>query len=170
MPMSQSAAVTSRYGRSPLSLGCAPVDAVNQHRQLRRVQHQRPARLDVRRPEEYAVLEPLGEQAEAGAVPEHDFDEIGLPTSEQEEMAREGILPQHALHQHSKPVDALAHVDVAEGQMDLHARWKQLHDEYSSLPRVAFKGPSATSTATNIGAAACVASCFQRNSTRSAIP
>jgi crotonobetainyl-CoA:carnitine CoA-transferase CaiB-like acyl-CoA transferase len=45
----------------------------NQHRQLRRVQHQRPTRLDVRGPEEYAVLEPLGEEAEAGAIPERDF-------------------------------------------------------------------------------------------------
>jgi len=26
------------------------------------------------------VLEPLGEQAKTGAIPEHDFDEVGLPT------------------------------------------------------------------------------------------
>ena len=54
------------------------------------------------------MLEPLGEQAEAGAIPEHDFDEVGLPTPEHEEMAREGILPQHALDQHREPIDALA--------------------------------------------------------------
>jgi nucleoside-diphosphate-sugar epimerase len=47
---------------------------------------------------------------------------------------------------------------------------KQRHDAHSSLLRVASKGPSVSSTATNIGAAACVASCFQRNNTRSAIP
>src|SRR6266404_397264 len=165
MPMSQSAAVTSRHGRSPLPLGCAPVDAVNQHRQLRRVQHQRPTRIDVRRPKEYAVFEPLGEQAEAGAVPEYDLDEIGLPTPEQEEVARERILPQHALHQHSKSIDALAHVDKAEGEVNLHAPRKQRHDACSSVGGIT----SVISTATNSGAA-CVSSSFQRNRTRAAIP
>ena len=44
----------------------------------------------------------VGEEAEAGAIPEHNFDEVGLPTPEHEEMAREEILPQHALDQHRK--------------------------------------------------------------------
>ena len=44
-----------------------------------------------------------------------------IPTPVHEEMAREGILPQHALHQHREPIDALAHVDIAEGQVHLHA-------------------------------------------------
>src|SRR6202453_350519 len=101
--------------RPPLPLGRAPVDAVDQHRQLRRVQHQRPTRVDVRRPKEYAVLEPLAEEAEAGAIPEHNFDEVGLPAPEHEEMAREGILPQPPLAPHVRPIDALAHVDIAEG-------------------------------------------------------
>src|SRR5260370_23936747 len=86
-------------------------------------------------PEKYAVLEPLGEQAKAGAIPEHDFDEVGLPTPEQEEMAREGILPQHALHQHRQPVDALAHIDEAESEVTLHAPRKQRHDACSSVGR-----------------------------------
>src|SRR5229473_761004 len=146
--LSQSVAALSRHRGSPLPLGCAPVDAVNQHRQLHRVQHQPPTRLDVRRPEEDAVLEPRVEEAEACASPEHNFEEVGVPTPEHEEMAREGILPQHALDQHREPIDALAHVDEAEGQMYLHARRKKLHDARSSLPRVASKGPSATSTAT----------------------
>src|SRR5258705_2821687 len=116
-------------------------------------------------PEKYAVLEPLGEQAEAGAIPEHDFDEVGLPTPEHEEMAREGILPQHALHQHRQPVDALAHIDEAEGEVNLHAPRKQRHDACSSVGGIA----SVISTATNSGAA-CVSSCFHRNRTRAAIP
>jgi hypothetical protein len=60
------------------------------------------------------VFEPLGEEAEAGPIPEHDLDEVRLPTAEHEEVAREGILPQQALDQHGKPVDALAHVGMAE--------------------------------------------------------
>ena len=43
------------------------------------------------------MLEPFGEEAKASAIPKHDFDEVGLPAPEHEEMAREGILPQHAL-------------------------------------------------------------------------
>jgi hypothetical protein len=93
---------------SPLPLGCAPIDAVNQHRQLCRGQHQRPTRFDVRRPQEHAVLEPFGEKAKAAAIPVHDLDEVGLPAPEHEEMAREGILPQHTLNQHGEPIDALA--------------------------------------------------------------
>src|SRR5882672_2975830 len=52
----------------------------------------------------------------------------GLPTAEQKEVARKGILPRHALDQHGKPVDALAHVGAAEGQVHLYARRKQHHD------------------------------------------
>jgi hypothetical protein len=48
------------------------------------------------------------------AIPEHNFDEVGLPTPEHKEMAREGILPQHALDQHREPIDTLAHVDIHE--------------------------------------------------------
>src|SRR5713101_6718725 len=92
-----------------------------------------------------------------------------LSAPEHEEMAREGILPQQALDQHSEPIDTLTHVGV-EGQMHLHARWKQRHDACSSLPCAVSDGASVTSTATNIGAAAGFISCFQRNRTRSAIP
>jgi hypothetical protein len=46
----------------------------------------------------------------------------------------------------------------------------EILDARFGASQIASKGPSATSTATNIGAAACVASCFQRNNTRSAIP
>ena len=68
---------SSRHRRSPPLFRRAPVDAVDQQRQLRRGQRQRLARLDVRRPQEDAVLEPLGEEAESGPVPEYDLDQVG---------------------------------------------------------------------------------------------
>jgi hypothetical protein len=43
-------------------------------------------------------------------------------------MAGERILPQHALNEHGEPVDALAHIYIAEGQVNFHAWWKQGHD------------------------------------------
>src|SRR6516162_5459817 len=100
--MSQSVAAdtivasSARNGRPPPAFRRAPVDALNQHRQLLRTQRQRPTRLNVRRPEEDALFEPLGEKAQASAIPEHDLDEIGLATPEHEQVAREWILPQHA--------------------------------------------------------------------------
>ena len=42
------------------------------------------------------MFEPLGEETETGSIPEHDLDQVGSPTAEHEEMAREGVLPQHA--------------------------------------------------------------------------
>jgi hypothetical protein len=39
-------------------------------------------------------------QAKAGAIPVHDFDEVGLPAPEHEEMAREGVLLRLALDQY----------------------------------------------------------------------
>src|SRR5581483_5062491 len=97
------------------------------------------------------MLEPLGEQAEPGPVPEHDLDEVGLTAPEHEQMPRERILPQHALHQHGKAVDALAHVGIAKSQMHLRAWRKQGHDTCPSAIDVALDGASASviSTATN---------------------
>ena len=48
--------------------------------------------------------------------------------AEHEQMAGERIVPQHALYQHGEPVDALAHIYVAQGQAYFHAWRKQCHD------------------------------------------
>src|SRR6478752_4968749 len=142
--MSQSVAEALRSTSDsgpPSALRRAPIDAVDQHRQLCRGQRQRLTGIDVRRPEKDALLEPLGEEAEACPIPEYDLDEVGLPAPEHEEMAREGILPQHALDQHSEPVDALAHVGVAKGQVYLQALRKQGHDACASALSAASQGP-----------------------------
>jgi hypothetical protein len=113
------------------------------------------------------VLEPFGEQTEPGPVPEHDLDQVGPGSaSEYEQMAGEWILPQHALHQHGEPVDALAHVDVAQRQVHLYALGEQCRHGALSWPRAA--PSSMILTATNVGTA--VSSCFHRNRMRAAIP
>jgi hypothetical protein len=70
-----------------------------------RAQRQCLTRIDVWWPEEHALFEPLREQAQT-PVPEHDLDQVGFATAKHEQMAREGILPQHALDQHGEPVDS----------------------------------------------------------------
>src|SRR5258708_31562640 len=107
----------------------------------------------------------LVRSVETGAIPIDDLDEVGLAAAEHEQVPREGVLSQHALDQHGEPIDTLAHVDVAEGEVYLHAPRKQRHDACSSVGGIA----SVISTATNTGAA-CASSSFQRNRTRAAIP
>src|SRR6267143_3528289 len=115
------------------------------------------------------MFEPLGEETETGSIPEHDLDQVGSPTAEHKEMAREGVLPQHPLHQHGEPVDALAHIGVAEGQVDLQTSRKQRHGHgtrSSSLSTASEEALTSTiCTVTNIGASVAFSSCFQRNST-----
>src|ERR1700712_3860855 len=111
------------------------------------------------------MLEPFGEQAEPGAVPIDDLDQVGPGASaEYEQVARERILLQHALHQHGQAIDALAHVDEAQAQMHLYVRREQgRHD--TGLSTLA--ATSVISTATKAGGAS---SCFHRRRTRPSIP
>jgi hypothetical protein len=64
--------------RSPDTLGNAPIDAFDQHGELRRRQGDRAARLDHARPHEAALIEPLGEQTQPVPVPEKDLDDLRL--------------------------------------------------------------------------------------------
>jgi hypothetical protein len=60
---------------SPESLWCAPVDALEQHGELRRRQRYRAARLRQAWPEKIAAVDALGEQAQSRAIPKQDeFD------------------------------------------------------------------------------------------------
>src|SRR5688572_12297144 len=146
----------------------APVDTVNQPGELRRRQRQRFASLDVQGPKKDAVLEPLGEKTKPAAVPEQNLEKFGPAAPERKQMSGEWILPQHALDQHGEPIDAFAHVGIAESQMHLHPRRKQRHDASPLLPDASDEVPSSViCTATNPGA---TRSCFQRNTTRAAIP
>src|SRR5260370_39279482 len=120
------------------------------------------------------MFKPLGEEAQTGPIPVHDFDQVGFATAEHEQMARERVLPQYGLHQHGEPVDALAHIGVAQGQVDLQTSSKQRHGHgtrSSSLSTPSEESLTSTiSTVTNIGASVAFSSCFQRNSTRAPLP
>ena len=69
------------------------------------------------------MLKPFGEQAKPGAIPIDDLDQIGSgAAAEHEQVSRERILLQHALHQNGEPIDTFAHIDEAQGQVHLHVR------------------------------------------------
>src|SRR3546814_10001121 len=91
-----------------------PVDPLDQHRQLRRRHHH--LAVGRRRPYEPSLFQPLGEQAEALAVPPQYLEEIAAPAAEHEQMAREGIVPQRFLDLPGQAVEALAHVGLAGRQ------------------------------------------------------
>src|SRR5262249_11950003 len=134
----------------------APVNAFDQHCELRRRERYRAARLAQRGPDEPALL-PV-------AVPEQNFHRVCFPATEGEQMTRERILLEHCLHQDGEAVEALSHVGVTERQMNLHARRNDQHPASScrlamccrtasgSLPGGAnTRRPSASSTATAPG-------------------
>src|SRR5512132_310098 len=110
--------------------GNPPVDALEQHRQLRRAQRH-PA-LPGLRPDEPAPLQPLGEQAETLTVPIQHLDQLAAPAAKDEQMPGERILPQHLLRQQRKPVEPLAHVGRAQRQIHPHARRNRDHRRSSA--------------------------------------
>jgi hypothetical protein len=67
----------------------------------------------------------------------------------------EGILLQHALHQHGEAVDALPHIDEAQGQMHLYVRREQGRHHAVSA---------------SVAAVIIASSCFHRRRTRPSMP
>ena len=158
--VSHSAAASSRCRRSPLLLRRAPIHPVDQSTELHACECQRSAGLDVRRPQEHALLQPFGEEAQPATIPEHDLDQVGLAAAEHKKVTAEGILPQHALNQHRQPIDPLAHVGEAERQMHFRiGGQEQRHDAAAAL------GVSTISTVTKHGTD-CASFRFQRMSRR----
>src|SRR6516165_5014101 len=115
----------------PRSFRRAPIEAFDQHRELRRSQSHRAARIAQRWPYEATLLQPLGEETEPVSVPEQDLDCVCLPAPEGKEMARERILLEHLLHHDCKAVESLSHVGSAERQVDLHAGRYDQHGPFS---------------------------------------
>src|SRR5947207_14242905 len=64
-------------------------------------------------------------------IPKQDFQTRSILAAEDEQMAREGILLQVFLDQRRKSVETLAHVGMAERQVDLHACRDDDHDAFS---------------------------------------
>src|SRR6202047_3540361 len=103
-----SARLRRRYRLAHL-MHAPPVHAFQQRRQLRRRQSHYTI-LDLR-PAEDTVLEPLGEQAQARAIPEHQLDPIRTLCTEHIYSARERIGRHDLANQRGQTLGALAEVD-----------------------------------------------------------
>jgi hypothetical protein len=93
--------------RLPNTLWCAPVDAFDQHRRLRRRERDRAIIARHHRPHEAALVDAFAEQAQPVAVPEQDLQYRCLLAAEGKQMTGERILLQRVLHQHREPIHAL---------------------------------------------------------------
>jgi hypothetical protein len=118
----------ARQSRLPYAFWRSPVDAFNQHGELRWREHHRTAGIAHPRPDETTLIEPLGEQAETIAVPEQDLQLPRAVPPERKQMAGEGILFEVLLDKRGEPIKTFVHVGVAQRQMHLHACWNDHHD------------------------------------------
>ena len=72
--------------RTPGVLGVSPVDAFQQKSELARGERNRIASFTHHRPGEHPAIKTLGEQAEAGAIPEQNLDDVRFPAAEAEQV------------------------------------------------------------------------------------
>lgn len=117
-------AYAARY-RLPGARRHSPVDAFEQHGQLRRGQ-QDAAAVGLR-PDEAALLQALGEEAKALAIPPQQLDNVAAPTTKDEHVPRERILKQRQLGNACQAVEAFAHVGHARCQPHPGARRQADH-------------------------------------------
>jgi hypothetical protein len=77
--------------------------------------------------DEFAVLEPLGEQAQPVAVPPQHLDPVSAPAPEHEELSAEGIDLELGLNERGQAVEAAPHVGDPGCDPDPRARRRDDH-------------------------------------------
>src|SRR5277367_4176290 len=114
-----------RSGNLLFHNGASPIHALDQHRELRpRQPHHAVAR---RRPNETALLETLGEQAQALSIPVKSLQQTATLASKQEQRTRERVQLQSLSHPRRQTVEATAHIDRFQRQIDSGARVRRQH-------------------------------------------
>jgi hypothetical protein len=103
------------------------VDAVEQHRELRRVELGAERAVVKGRQPEAPLLEALVGQHEAAAVPGEDLHPVAAARHEDEEVAGVEILFPAALHDGGEPVDALAEIHWVRGEQHADRARQQEH-------------------------------------------
>lgn len=79
-------------GLPPTAIQRTPVDALDQHGELRRSETDSLISSAEGRPFEDPVLKPLGEEARPGAVLVDDLDEVGFAAEEMEQVVLERVV------------------------------------------------------------------------------
>jgi hypothetical protein len=118
--------------RWPCSHRTSPVDAFQQHRQLRARQcHRAAARLW---PHEARSFQALGKQTHPVPVMPQHFQQITASSAKEEHLPVEGILEQLVLHQRSQTIKAASKIGHARRQPNTRTGWNSDHwaDKISS--------------------------------------
>ncbi len=102
-----------------------PIDALQQHRQLRRRQKDR-AVLGLG-PDEATLFQALREQAKALPVPPQHLDQVTAAATENQQLAAEGILTEMVLGQRREAIETAAQVCMPARQPDMHVRRRRNH-------------------------------------------
>jgi len=69
-------------------------------------------------PGETPFLQPLGTDPESASIPDKDFQPIALGVTEQEQVSAQRVAQQSIAHKAVEPLEPLAHVGDAGGQID----------------------------------------------------
>jgi hypothetical protein len=85
------------------------------------------------RPNEAALLKPLGEQAQTLSVPAQHLDQIAALAAEHEQLSAERILAKLPLGQRGQAVKALPHVGVTARQPTTHVRRRRDHPRNAAM-------------------------------------
>jgi hypothetical protein len=86
-----------------------------------------PAAVDDQRPDEAALLQPLGKETRPGAVPVQALQVIAALAAKEEELTREGVGADHLLHLRGETIEAVPQIDRLTRQEHLRARSEADH-------------------------------------------
>ncbi len=134
--------LATRELRLPGAHGSSPVDAFEQHRQLRcREMHRAVGRL---RPHEATALQALGVQIHSVAAPPQELHQIAALAAKHKHIARERSLAERRLHDRRQPVHALSHVGNAGGDPHARARGQRDHRSARTIASICCAGALAS--------------------------
>src|SRR3954468_22576382 len=80
------------------------------------------------RPAELALFQPLGDENDARAIPEHEFDPVGAFGPEHVNGARERVGAHRLTHERRQTISPFAEIDRARGHQDAHRACRPDHD------------------------------------------
>ena len=118
--------------RRPGPLRPPPVDAFQQHRQLRARQEN--SSFASLRPDESAALKTLLKQTQPVAIEPENFYDVAAASSENEDVTGEGLLVEHCLHLRTQAVKSAPHIGHARG--DPYPRSRTELDHLRRLSRI----------------------------------
>jgi hypothetical protein len=103
------------------------IETSEQHRELRRVEHDVVCALAKTRHPEPAACEPFVIQDESASVPEQDLDPVAAAADEHEQVSCEWIEREDVSYERAEPIVTAAKIDRLGREEDLHPGGERQH-------------------------------------------